>query len=84
MAKHSAPKRLTIPDSVRFINLYGILYYIPWEKMLPGNSFYLKTTAHRSIVQKELIRAEKYFRVVLQAQQRCEFGCYGVRVWRLA
>jgi len=73
-----------IPDRIRFINLYGVSYYIKWEALVPGASFFLLTTAHRSVVQKELKPAEQYFRIVLRAVQRCEYGHYGVRVWRLS
>lgn len=75
---------LKIPDSVRFIDLQGVLYYIEWEKLMPGHSFFLKTPAHHRLVQKELKRAEAHFKIVLRARQRCEFGCYGVRVWRIS
>lgn len=75
---------LQIPDDVRVINLYGVRYYIPWEKLLPGYSFFIKTTAHHRMVQTELKRASKYFGIVLRARPRHEFGYYGVRVWRLS
>lgn len=75
---------LKIPDSVRFLDLQGVPYYIAWEKLLPGYSFFLKTPAHYKLVQAELKRAEKHFDIVLRARQRCEFGFFGVRVWRIA
>lgn len=75
---------LKIPDSVRYIDLMGVQYYIKWENLMPGYSFFIKTPAHYTIVQSELKRAEKHFDIRLRARQRCEFGYYGVRVWRLS
>ena len=51
---------------------------------MPGHSFFLKTTASAAEVTKRLHRAEKHFRITLRAHNRCEFGFYGVRVWRIA
>lgn len=73
-----------IPDSVRFIHVYGVPYYIPWEGLLPGYSVFLKTTANASEVRKLLKPAERHFRILLKAHNRVEFGYYGVRIWRLA
>lgn len=75
--------KLLIPDSIRLIYLYGIPYYIAWEDLLPGYSFFLKTTATAIEVRKELRVAQKYFNIGLKAHARNEFGYYGVRVWRI-
>ena len=75
---------LWIPDDIRYLNLYGIPYYIAWESLLPGYSFFLKTTATASMVQKALKPAAKFLRMDFKAHTRCEFGYYGVRVWRIA
>jgi len=73
-----------VPDSVRFLNIYGIPYFIAWEELLPGYSFFIKTTATAGEVQRQLKRAEKHYRITLVAHNRNEFGYYGVRVWRMA
>lgn len=76
--------RLTqIPDEFRYLNLYGVQYYIPWEELHPGGSFFMKTTATPRMVQKELTRVTKFLRMNLKAVARVEFGYYGIRVWRL-
>lgn len=77
------PSRPLPPDEYRFLNVCGVLYYIPWEELHPGCSFFLKTTASAREVQKELARVSKYFEMTLKAVNRVEFGYYGVRVWRL-
>lgn len=51
---------------------------------MPGHSFFLKTTASHTEVTKLLRPAEKHFKMTLRAHNRCEFGFYGVRVWRIA
>ena len=73
-----------LPDSVRFITLYGIPYFIPWEDFLPGYSVFLKTSTCASEVQLACREAEKYLQITLRARPRLEFGYYGVRVWRLS
>lgn len=72
-----------IPDEIRILCLYGVEYYIPWEDLHPGGSFFLRTTATARMVQTELGRAEKALNLTLRAVNRVEFGYYGVRVWRL-
>lgn len=74
---------LLIPDKIRFITLHGIEYFMPWEDLHPGNSFFIKTTATARQVQKELDRVSRRMGVTLKAVQRVEFGFYGARVWRL-
>ena len=41
---------LQVPDEIRFISLFGIEYHLPWEGMLVGHSFFLKTTANAKMV----------------------------------
>lgn len=72
-----------IPDEFRFLCVRGILYYIAWEELHPGCSFFMKTPAPARTVQKELTRVSKHLNMTLKAVNRVEFGCYGVRVWRL-
>jgi len=75
---------LPLSDELRYLNLYGVPYYIPWEELLPGYSFFLKTTATSAEIKRLLIPAEKHFRISLAVHPRVEFGYYGARVWRLA
>jgi hypothetical protein len=73
---------LTISDKYRFLVVQGVPYWIAWEDLLPGCSFFLKTVATSAEVRKALIPFEAYFNINLAVSQRCEFGYYGVRVWR--
>jgi hypothetical protein len=72
-----------MPDEVRFISLYGIQYCIEWEKLMPGHSFFLKTSASRKDVMAAITTAVRYLNFTLVAQERREFGRFGVRVWRI-
>lgn len=66
------------------IHVFGIPYFISWDRVLPGCSFFLKTTASASEVKRVLRPYARRCNYELEAQNRCEFGYYGVRVWRLA
>lgn len=73
-----------VPDEIRHIILHDVMYYIEWEKMLPGYSVYLRTTGTAAEVRPQLVEIEKYFNIALKAANRCEFGYFGIRVWRIA
>lgn len=72
-----------IPDHIRVLNILGAEYYMLWEDMPVGASVFLPTTelAHR--VAKALRPVEKYFDWKFAVRQRCEFGTFGVRIWRV-
>lgn len=73
-----------LPPGVRMINLHGAEFWIPWEDLAVGQSFFIKTPETAQNVLQKLEPAAKFFRYGLVANNRCEFGYYGVRVWRLA
>jgi hypothetical protein len=72
-----------LPDELRFIHIYGVDYYIPWEAMPPGSSVFLKTTAAAFEIRDQLARVNAHFGCRFAAHNRCEFGYYGIRIWRL-
>lgn len=61
----------------------GIQYAVDWDRMLPGCSFFMKTTATWEQVLKVLRPYAEACNYIIMAQNRCEFDFYGVRVWRL-
>lgn len=73
-----------IPDEIRFLTILGALYYIPWEDLRRGSSFFLPTTAMARQVAPLLRPAEKYLDIELALANRVEYGRYGVRIWRVA
>ena len=58
-------------------------YFIFWEQMSIGASFFLPTTATATQVMLRLKRRAQHLRITLRAQPRREYGRYGVRVWRM-
>jgi hypothetical protein len=72
-----------IPDAVRVLNIFGAEYYMPWEDMPPGASVFLPTTATHEQVKPLLRPAAKYLGSRFVVRQRCEFGVFGVRIWRV-
>lgn len=76
--------QLRIPDDIRYVDVFGVLYYIRWEDFLPGYSVFIKTTASAAVVRRAFRPAATFFNITLKAHPRCEFGYYGVRVWRVA
>ncbi len=79
----SLSRRLAIPDDIRVLNILGADYFIPWEDVRVGCSFFLPTTATDKQVAKLLAPAEEYFDITLAVANRVEYGRYGVRIWRL-
>ncbi len=71
-----------IPDHIRVLNIFGAEYFIPWEELTVGSSFFLPTTATAGQVKKLLRPVERHFDWALAVRQRREFDRYGVRVWR--
>lgn len=73
----------TIPDDIRFLNVDGVLYYIEWEVLIPGASFFIPTVATDRMVAKSLRQAAEYFEYDFKVVSRCEHGVYGARIWRV-
>lgn len=67
----------------RPFELYGVDFYVEWHKLDVGHSFFVKTTATAEEVAKVLIPVAVALKYKFVTAQRCEFGYYGVRVWRL-
>lgn len=71
-----------IPDDIRFLNVDGVLYYVEWEVLVPGASFFIPTVATDRMVAKALGPAAAYFDFDFKVVTRCEHGAYGARIWR--
>ena len=80
-------KQRSIPpkprDEVRQFTLFGVDYYILWEHLGVGASFFLPTTATAQQAFVALKPYAQYLGIRLQVRNRCEYGRYGVRVWRV-
>lgn len=63
-------------------NVFGADYYVDWRRVSRGASFFIPTTATPRQVLDALKTARAALDIDLVARPRCEYGIYGVRVWR--
>lgn len=70
-------------EDIRLFTLHGVDYFILWDHLAIGASFFLPTTATKQQVFEELQPYARYLGIRLQTRNRCEYGRYGVRVWRV-
>lgn len=80
------PSRLVLPlpPNIRTVDIYGAKYAVIWEHMGVGDSVFFPTSAHVEFIEPQLKDIRRALGFNLVAQQRCEFGKLGIRVWRLA
>jgi hypothetical protein len=84
----SKPKPVPKPvpklaDNLRVLTLCGVEYFMQWEKLFVGASFFLPTTATPVQVRAAIAPASKFFKFRFEVRSRCEYGRYGARVWRV-
>jgi len=72
------------PSDPSVFVIQGVSYYIDWDELEPGCSFFVKTAATANQVVTALRQVTRHLPYVLAVHNRCEYGYYGVRVWRLA
>jgi hypothetical protein len=72
-----------LADNLRVLTLHGVEYFIHWEKMVGGSSFFLPTTATPTQVRDALLPATRFLKIKIEVRARCEYGRYGARVWRV-
>lgn len=68
---------------VRVVTLHDVEYFIFWDQLTVGASFFIPTTATPRQALDALKPATKSLGIKLAARTRREYGRYGVRVWRL-
>ena len=84
LPKAKPPKPVPkLADNLRVLTLYGVEYFIHWEKLVVGGSFFLPTTATAVQAREALMPAARFLKIKIEARTRCEYGRYGVRVWRV-
>lgn len=71
-----------IPNDLQVLNIFGAEYFIDWKRFARGCSIFLPTTATPAQVMRALRPAARHFEYEFEARTRCEYGRYGVRVWR--
>lgn len=70
-------------NDLQVLNLFGAEYFIDWPRLQRGMSFFLPTTATARQVQSALRPVATAFNYEFATRPRCEYGRYGVRVWRV-
>ena len=79
-----APKpKPKLSDNMRVLTLFGVEYYLHWERLVIGSSFFLPTTATPVQVRNALLPATRFLKIKIEVRARCEYGRYGTRVWRV-
>ncbi len=82
----ASTRRRSLPppsEDVRLFTLHGVDYFILWDHLSLGASFFLPTTATKKQAFEALQPYARYLGIQLQVRNRCEYGRYGVRVWRV-
>ena len=78
------PSLEEIRKELRPFELRGVGFLVEWHKLRVGHSFFLKTTVEAEEVAEVLRPLAAVLQYKFVTAQRCEFGYYGVRVWRLS
>jgi hypothetical protein len=73
----------TEPPSVDIVVLNGSEYLINWKRLTRGASFFLPTTATPKQAEEALAPAALALNMEFAVRARCEYGRFGVRVWRV-
>jgi hypothetical protein len=82
-AKAALKPKVPLPDHLRVLALQGVEYFMQWEKLVVGSSFFVPTTATPMQVRVALLPVSRFFRIRFEVRSRCEYGRYGARVWRV-
>lgn len=79
------PKKERLPPrpDLRVVTILGVSYFIPWDKIYPGNSVFIPTVATKFQVERILAPIAVQLGIPLTVRVRCEYGRFGVRVWRV-
>ena len=80
MRRSSRPQPPEVPET---FTLHGVEYFLDWRTLEPGHSFFIPTTATPKQVKEVLKVAYKDLPYTFDLRTRCEYGRYGVRVWRV-
>ena len=68
---------------LRVVVIHDVEYFIYWEQMTVGASFFIPTTATPVQALAALKPTARQLNYKLKAQPRCEYGRFGVRIWRM-
>jgi hypothetical protein len=80
MPRHS--KQIPTHDN-RVVVIQDVEYFIEWPQLDVGHSFFLPTLELPKQVEKILAPFAEELGYRFEVRTRCEYGRYGVRVWRV-
>jgi hypothetical protein len=80
--KHKRTPEPRKPD-IRVVTIQDVEYFIEWSQLDVGHSFFLPTVATPKQVKDVLKPVAEELEYRFGVLTRCEYGRYGVRVWRL-
>ena len=83
MESTKQPSRRRHLNDIRVFAVHDVEYYIEWRKLGYGHSFFIPTTATPTQVKEVLTDTFKQLGFKVEIHARCEYGRYGVRVWRV-
>lgn len=81
--KPRSPKGKTPPPEIPVIHLVGVDYFVPWDALTIGASFFLPTIATAAQVAEALEPIEQELTMTFAVHTRVEYGRHGARVWRV-
>ena len=81
--KPRSPKGKQKPPEHPVIHLVGVDYFVYWDALPIGASFFLPTIATRAQVAAALQPVEHALSMSFAIHTRVEYGRYGARVWRI-
>lgn len=81
----STKQRLSKPPKPEppIIHLTGVDYFVHWDALQIGASFFLPTIATTAQVLEVLAPIEAELDMTFAVHTRVEYGRYGTRVWRI-
>ena len=84
MPRHS--KKKTAPEprrDNRVVVIQDVEYFVEWPQLDVGHSFFLPTLELAKKVEKILKPFAEELGYTFEVRTRCEYGRYGVRIWRV-
>lgn len=81
--KSRKPKEPLPEPDLRVVTVGGVDYFIYWEQLNVGHSFFMPTLLSARDVMRDLRPIARKLKIQLEVRNRYEYGVYGARVWRV-
>ena len=83
MPPRSKPIPTHLLRDLRVVTIQDVEYFIEWSQVDVGHSFFLPTVELPGKVKATLRPVTEELGYKFAVRARCEYGRYGVRVWRV-